>query len=154
MSQENVEVVRRALDAFCERDLEQVTRYWDPEIEIDWSRSPGVEAGVYRGLEPARGFVSTFLETFDRIVIVPYDVVAYGDHVVVPHRVRLSGRDGITVEARGVLVHTLRDGRVIGLTMYRERDEALKAVGLALDGTAAGSPPGTARTRRGAERGP
>src|SRR5438270_9280701 len=130
MSQENVEVVRSAISAFCRRDLDEMVMYWDHEIEVDWSRSPGVEAGVYQGEEAARGFVSTFLEAFDRVEIIPDDFISHGEQVLVPHRVCLEGRDGIIVEARGTFVHTLRNGRVARLTMYRNVSEALEAVGL------------------------
>jgi hypothetical protein len=39
VSQENVEVVRRFIDAFNRRDLDAASRYFDPEVEVDWSRS-------------------------------------------------------------------------------------------------------------------
>jgi ketosteroid isomerase-like protein len=130
MSQENVEVVRAAISAFCRRDLDEMVSYWDHEIEVDWSQSPGVEAGVYQGEKAAKGFVSTFLEAFDRVEIIPDDFIPHGEHVLVPHRVCMEGRDGIVVEARGTFVHTVRNGRVVRLTMYRDVSEALKAVGL------------------------
>jgi ketosteroid isomerase-like protein len=39
MSQENVEIVRRAWEAFARRDNESVFDFYDPEVEIDLSRS-------------------------------------------------------------------------------------------------------------------
>jgi ketosteroid isomerase-like protein len=130
VSLENVGVVRGALDAFSRRDLEATVGHYAAEIEVDWSRSPGVEAGVYQGSEAVRRFLSTFFEAFDRIAVTPDDFIVHGDHVVVPHHVHFWGRDGIRVDARGVLVHTLRGGRIVRLELYRERDEALRAVAL------------------------
>ncbi|MEA2333652.1 MAG: hypothetical protein QOG40_142, partial [Solirubrobacteraceae bacterium] len=49
MSQENVEIVRRAIDAFIHRDLDAAVRHNDSEVEVDFSRSMGLEAGIYRG---------------------------------------------------------------------------------------------------------
>jgi hypothetical protein len=49
MSRENVEIVQQAIDAFNRRDLDAVERLYDPEVEMDWSRSRGVQAGIYRG---------------------------------------------------------------------------------------------------------
>jgi uncharacterized protein len=131
MSQENVEIVRRAMEAFSRRDLDAATREADPDVEVDWSRSRGVEAGIYRGREATRGFWSTFLETWDRIAVVPEEFIEHGDLVVVSDRTRLWGRDGIEVEARNVCVVRLRDGRIVHWRLFRDRAEALKAVGLA-----------------------
>lgn len=76
MSQENVEVVKRAIDAFNRRDLDAAVRYTHPDVEVDWSRSQGVEAGIYRGREMTRRFWSTFLELFDRVVVVPEEFIS------------------------------------------------------------------------------
>ena len=64
MSRENVEIVQRAIDAFNRRDLEGLARFADPELEMDWSRSRGVQAGTYRGVQDARGFWDEFLDIF------------------------------------------------------------------------------------------
>ena len=100
MSQENVEVVLRAIEAFNRRDLATATRETVPEV--DWSRSSGVEAGVYRGRTATRQFWSTFLDAVDRIVVTPEDVISHGENVVVVDRSRLCGRDGVEVEAHNV----------------------------------------------------
>jgi ketosteroid isomerase-like protein len=58
-------------------------------------------------------------------------VLARGESVVVVDRTRFWGRDGVEVEAHNVFVVTLRHGLIATWTMYRDRAEALKAVGLA-----------------------
>ena len=82
MSQENVEIVRRAIDAFNQRDVDEMVRDCDPEIEVDWSRSRGPEAGIYRGQEASSAFGRTFFEMFDRVTV-------YSGRV---HRVRRARR--------------------------------------------------------------
>ena len=131
MSQENVEIVRRAIDAFNQRDLDAALGDVDPEMEVDWSRSRGVEAGIYRGSQAVRSFWSTFLEAFDPIIVSPDEFIESGDHVVVPNLTRAWGRDGVVVQARGVAVVTVRDRRIVHWRLYQTRDEALNAVGLA-----------------------
>jgi ketosteroid isomerase-like protein len=131
MSEENVEIVRRAINAMNQRDLDGTMRDTDPEVEVDWSRSRGVEAGIYHGYQAVRNFWSTFLELFDPMIISPEEFIDCGEHVVVPNRTRFWGRDGIKVEARYAAVVTLRNGRILEWQLYQERDEALKAVGLA-----------------------
>lgn len=130
MSEENVEIVRRAIEAFNRRDLDAALRDLDPDAEVDWSRSRGVEAGVYRGNEAVRVFWRSFLDTFDRVAITPDDFIEHGEQVVVPNRGLARGRHGIEVAARSVAVVTLRRGRIIRWCLYQEMHDALKGVGL------------------------
>jgi ketosteroid isomerase-like protein len=130
MSEENVDIIRRALEAFSRRDLDAALRDTHPDVEVDWSRSQGLEAGVYRGREGARRFWSTFFEAFDRVVVVPEEFIEHADHVIVSVRTQLWGRDGIEVTARNVAAVTLRDGLILEWRLFRTRDEALKALGL------------------------
>jgi ketosteroid isomerase-like protein len=103
----------------------------DPDAELDWSRSPGIEAGIYRGHAAGRAFWRAFFELFDRIIVSPEGMIACGEHVVVPNRARFWGRDGIEVEARSVLLGTVRDGRIVVWRLYHERTDALAAAGFA-----------------------
>jgi ketosteroid isomerase-like protein len=123
-------VVRRAIEAFNRRDVLAATRDNAPDVEVDWSRSSGVEGGIYRGNAAATRFWNTFFEVFDRVVVTPEEVIEQGDHVIVMDLSRMWGRDGIEVEARNAHVVTLRNGRIVRWVMYRSRPEALKAVGL------------------------
>ena len=129
MSQENVEVVRRAIEAFSSGDLDAAVQMADPEIEVDWSQSSGVEAGVYRGLAQTRRFWATFHDVFERIEVLLEELIEHGDHVIVCDRSRLWGRDGIEVAVRTVAVVTLRDGRITAWRLCRDKDEALSAAG-------------------------
>jgi ketosteroid isomerase-like protein len=128
-STRRIEVVRRAIDAFNDRDLDAAMREVGPEVEVDWSRSRGVEAGIYRGYDACRSFWSTFIDTFDRVTIAADEFIDSGGHVVVPNRACAQGRDGIEVAARSVAVVTLRDGRIAGWRLYQEKAEALEAAG-------------------------
>jgi ketosteroid isomerase-like protein len=130
MSQENVEVVRRAFDAFNQRDVDEMVRDWDPEVEVDWSRSRGPEAGIYRGQEAVLGLWTTFFAMFDRATVSADEFIECGEHVVVPNRADFRGRDGVRVGAKSVLVTTFRSGRIVKWCLYQERAEAFEAVGL------------------------
>jgi ketosteroid isomerase-like protein len=131
MSQANVEVVRRAIDAFNQRDVDEMVRDWDSEIEADWSRSRGLTPGIYRGQEAVLGLWETFFEMFDRVTVYPDEFIECGEHVVAPNRTHLRGRDHVKVEARSALVVTVRNGRIVMWRLYQKRAEALQAVGLA-----------------------
>jgi len=130
VSQENVEVVRRHRDAFNRSDLDGILQTYAPDAEVDFSRSPGVEGGIYRGRQQIREFWSTFVEFWERMSVSEDQYIDCGETVVAPARTHFWGRDGIEVEAYGVFVVTLRDGRIIQWRLFRELGEALKEVGL------------------------
>ena len=56
MSQENVEIVQRHTAAYNRRDVEALRELSHRGMEVDWSASRGLEAGVYRGLEEVLRF--------------------------------------------------------------------------------------------------
>jgi len=63
---------------------------------------------------------------FVKVIAAAPDTVAY------TARMRERGRaSGVEVTTQIALVWTLRDGKVIHLSVYQTSDEALKAVGLA-----------------------
>ena len=131
MSQANVEIAKQAIDAYDRRDLDALRMLNDPNVEVDWSASRGVEAGVYRGIDAALRFYQGYFDAFEEIHIEPDCFVDAGESVVVPNRSRSRGREGIEVFARSAFVFTFRDGRVIRVCLYQEREQALEAVGLA-----------------------
>jgi hypothetical protein len=47
-----------------------------------------------------------------------------------PTSLRAWGRSGVEVKARSVVVFTVSEGRIIEMRLYRQKEEALKAVGL------------------------
>ena len=113
ISSQNVEVVWRSIDAFNRRDLDLAGQDWDPEALLDWSRSEGVDAGIYRGEEAIRAFWGGWLQMFDQFDFKPDEFIERGEHVVVPNLTRLRGRDGVEVEAHSVLDATVREGRIV-----------------------------------------
>ncbi len=130
MSQENVEIVRRALDAYGRRDIDALRTLAHPGLELDWSASVGALAGVYRGFDEALRFYSEYYETFEATVIVPDRFVETGDLVVVPNVAHQRGRGGIEVSARSTLVFAVHNSQITRICLYQDADEALTAVGL------------------------
>ena len=130
MSQENVEIVKAAYDAYNRED-------WDafffkdaaPGFELDFSRAVGPWRGVF-GLDQVRRVVEEIRETWESARLEPHEFIEAGDLVVVPSTQHLKGRGGIEVVARGALVWTIRDGAIERVTMYQERQDALEALGL------------------------
>jgi ketosteroid isomerase-like protein len=100
------------------------------DCEVDWSESRGTQRGVYRGLTEVRRFSEEWLDLFDEIDIGPQRFIEAGGSVVVPNRLRVRGREGVTAETTSALVFTLSEGKIARLRMYQDEDRALEAVGL------------------------
>jgi ketosteroid isomerase-like protein len=130
MSQQNVEIVQRAIDALNRGDMDAALLSSDPEVEVDWSRSRGLTPGIHRGYEAVRAFWTSIHETFERVTVSPEEFIEHGDHVLVPNRTRFRGREGIEVDTRSTVVVTLRDGRILRWELFQERADALEAMGL------------------------
>jgi ketosteroid isomerase-like protein len=130
MSQENVEVVRRGIAAYNRRDFDALRALNHPEVEVDWSASRGVEAGIYRGQDEVFRLYQMFFDMFDRISLEPDRFIESGDSVVVPNSAQMRGRHGVDTVARSTLVFEVRAGRVARICLYQATDEALEAVGL------------------------
>ena len=128
MSQENVEIVRKVVDAFNARDTQRVLDLMDPDVEY---RS-AVEQKVYRGFAGLMRYqqdVDATLEDFrteeDRFLD------AGGDRVV--HLYRVGGRgagSGVPVNRKIAAIYQLRNGRVLKGETYLDQRQALEAVGL------------------------
>ena len=134
MSQESVELVRLAYAAVSRLDFDALSELTDADCVLDFSRSIGPQQGVYRGHEEIAQFGAAIEEAFERFELSPIDfVIAPGGKIIGRHRVSAKGR-GSGLEWDRVpdatLVWELDDGKVIKITLYQRRSEALEAAGL------------------------
>jgi len=126
----NLALVRRMIDAFNARDLDAMLEQADESFEYDWSRSLGLYAEVYRGPEGFRRFVDEQWSMFDEFRVEAHELIPRGDRfVVVPCAVYATGRDGVPVSANSTHLYTFEDGRIVRITLFQERGEALEATG-------------------------
>jgi ketosteroid isomerase-like protein len=130
MSEENVEVVRQALDAYTCRDVEALRALAAPDIVLDWSASVGWLARVYRGFDETLRFYEGYFDAFEAIAIEADRYIDAGESVVVPNVAHQRGRDGVEVSARGTFLFTIRNQKITRICLYQETGQALKAVGL------------------------
>jgi ketosteroid isomerase-like protein len=129
MSQENVEIVRRLIEACNRRDLDAMLETGHPEIEIVTLMS-----GTYRGHAGWLRLVEQMAEEVSDFRFVPEDLIDVDqDTVVAVTRWIGTGRkSGIAVPDTPIgFVYTLRAGLVVRQESFRNKDDALKAVGLA-----------------------
>ena len=115
MSQENVEITRRAYEAFNRRDFDALLETWDPEIEWhQFTQFP--DRAVYRGAEEVRDrfLKQQLVEQFGDFRIDVEEFVDVGDHVVmIGHLVAHGSASGVPVRLRVVNILELRDGKLV-----------------------------------------
>jgi uncharacterized protein len=132
MSQENVEVVRRMLQAFADGGLDAMPELWDPDI--NWRAAEGAidDAGEMHGPVAVRRYIQDWIDTFDDFSVVVEELRDVGDDRVLAIQ-RLSGRaklSGTETDLRYAVVYTVRDGKIVQGREYMDKEQALEAVGL------------------------
>jgi uncharacterized protein len=131
MSEENVEVVRRVVDAIRDRRWEEATRQLGPDIELHGTAGGLTEGSVWRGPKQIRDFFEQDAEAWDERRLEAEEFIDAGDRVVVLVREFRRGRgSGVELEADTAVVFEVRDGRVVRIQGYMDRAEALEAAGL------------------------
>jgi ketosteroid isomerase-like protein len=125
--EERIAFVQHVMDAFNGRDLDALVALAGPDFEYDWTRSMGPLAGVYRGPEGFMEFVHEQWSMFDEFSVEGLEYIPRGNHVVVPTKVRATGRSGVPVSAMSAHLYTFENGRIVRITLFQERGEALAA---------------------------
>jgi ketosteroid isomerase-like protein len=132
MSQENLDVVRAAWEAWGRGDTDAVFDTYDSAIVWDQTHYGTAElSGVYHGHDGVREFFRAWLAPFDGFYVQVEEFIDAGDAVVV--RLRQGGRgkeSGVEVKMTVWQVYRLRGGLIVEIAPYETRAEALKAVGL------------------------
>ena len=130
MSRENVEAVRGIYDGWSQGDFGASIDVLDP-LALFVVPPEFPDTGTYLGVEAVRSYTRGFLESWTRITIEAEQFTDAGESVVVA--VRQSGvgaESGAVTELRYIHVWSFRGGKVIRLELFRERPDALEAVGL------------------------
>ena len=132
MSQENVEIARRAVELIRPFDenfpgSRVGTNLLDPAFEVHDHDSP--DQGVLRG---HAGFLR-WIDDWDAMewTLEPEEFIDAGERVVVLARLSARGRaSGVSLERHDGMVWTMRNGMAIRLDYYNSATEALEAAGL------------------------
>jgi ketosteroid isomerase-like protein len=138
VSEENVELVRRWYATM--RDLsdpgdsaflrESFRDYLEQGFELQLPSDYPEGAPVFKGREHLDRVASWLHEAWAEWRFEPERFIDAGDQVVVFVMIVARSRSGVPVELPSAHVVTVHDGRVASLRAYRDRSEALKAVGL------------------------
>jgi ketosteroid isomerase-like protein len=130
MSQSNVEIVKRALDAFNSGDADTFAELTTPELE--WATGLGaIEGEIFRGHEGVATYFGRLRSAWDEFRFVADEFRDLGDLVLVLGRLEGRGRGGgVPVDSPVGAVWDLRGGRIWRLRAYLDQGEALRAAGL------------------------
>jgi ketosteroid isomerase-like protein len=130
MSQENVELVKRAVEAVNQRDIEGYLACCTDDVQLV---TPVAEvAGAYDGPDGIGRFFTDIGDAAPDFKIVIESLEAVGPNRVLGFmRVLGTGRaSGIPIENPTGNVYEFADGRIQRITIFFDRNQALEAAGL------------------------
>ena len=131
MSQENVDVVRRALESFPRGDMEEMLSFMDPEGELHSAIVGGAEGNVYRGHDGFRRWYADSFESFEELRNEWSEFRDLGDRVLAFGRVQARGREsGVEIDSPMGWIFTVRGGKVLKAEGFLDPAEALEAAGV------------------------
>jgi ketosteroid isomerase-like protein len=131
MSQENVEIVRRGVEAWNQRDGELWLSYAAPEVEWSPAGPATVDSSVYRGYEEVRAGFDAVWETWEEFHCQESEVRDLGDSVLWLGRVKMrGGASQVELDQEFAFHAVLRDAKVTTVRTFLLWGEALAAVGL------------------------
>ncbi len=130
MSQENVERVHRAIDAFNRRDVAAFLELMDSKVETA-TDLVSVEGHFYRGHSGARDWFRDLLAVFPDFHAEVLEARDHGDFVIALLRRSAHGLDsGTPIEETVWQASKWRNGRVLWWKVFATEAEALEAAGL------------------------
>ena len=130
ISEQNLEIMRRFVEAFNRGGLDAVVDFLDPEIEYrEDPRFP--QAEVYRGRDAVVRQWREFGASFEGYRFEIEDHFGLDDKVVVVLReVGRGAGSGVPVDRRTGWVNTLRAGKLVRMEIFLDPADALEAVGV------------------------
>jgi ketosteroid isomerase-like protein len=133
MDAESAEILRRFMDAWNRRDVEGIVALSDPEIEYVNAPS-AVEPGTRRGHEGIRSVVAKQWDLLGDAQVELEWIREHEDGIIGSTRITRGMPDSrATIEVRGLVLWTIRDGRVARFEVLgagTEFDRAVKEAGI------------------------
>jgi ketosteroid isomerase-like protein len=126
MSEENVEIAQRFLQACASGDLDGALAHADPNIV--WNPT---QEGQAEGITAVRDTMERWEDSFEDLELTYEETIDVGDRVLL--RTHVSGRgrgSGVEVNTRSYMLWTLQGSKVVRMDEFTERADALEAAGL------------------------
>ena len=131
MSQANVEIVRKAIQAWNRREADLLLSYTAPEIEWMPAGPAAVENAVYRGHDEVASAYAAVWQTWDLFQFEGSQLRDLGDSVLWLGQVKMRGRASqVELDEEFAAHWVVRDGKLIRIQAFLSWQDALDAVGL------------------------
>ena len=133
MSQRNVDLHRRVVEALNVRDVEALIAVCDPSAELH-SALAAVGGAVYHGHDGLRTWQREIDDAFDEIRAQPEAFFELGEHTLAFYVQHVRGRQsGAQVAMPAAQVARWRDGLCVYFKVYARREDALRDLGVSED---------------------
>jgi ketosteroid isomerase-like protein len=130
MSEENVEVVRRNMDAYNARDAAGYLASLSESISFR-SRFSALDRGIYEGHADMRRYLAELDEVWSRYEMQVERMVASGTQVAALCHLYAVGRDSdLQLEEYPGVVYTLEARKIVAIDFYGSHPETLAAMAL------------------------
>jgi ketosteroid isomerase-like protein len=131
MSEENLDLVRRGLDAYQRRDVQGMCDVAHAQCELFTFTVGVVEAQPFVGHAGIANWMSQELEPWEEWRLEPGEIREVGERVLVRTTVTARGQgSSVKLTADAGVVFEFQDGRIMRLWSYLNWNDALEAVGL------------------------
>jgi ketosteroid isomerase-like protein len=131
MSQENVEVVLKCVDAVNRGEIDEVLAFIGTDAELHSAIVGGAEGNVYRGHDGFRRWFAESTASFEKLDTQLTEFRTVDDRVIAFGRIYARGREsGLELDSETGWVFTVRGGRVVKAEGFLSRADALEAAGL------------------------
>ena len=123
-----MEIAKRMYEDLNQGDVAAVLAVLDPNVEW-WTREDNPDTALVRGREGFSAPWTEITDVLEDLHIEPTEILDAGEYVVASLR-QVARTRGVSIEQHEVHVSRLRDGYVIEIREFHEKDEALKAIDL------------------------
>ena len=130
MSEQIIEGIRQAYDAFNRGDIQRAITAITVDPDVLWIEPDEFYAGgTYRGPEGVARYLTLSYESAAKVRSVPEEIIEVGDTVLVfVHFHAWPKAGGQPREGHIADVYTIRDGKVVKMQAYSDPEEARRAV--------------------------
>jgi ketosteroid isomerase-like protein len=134
MSRENVEVVRKAYEAFAREGLDRFMEHFTDDVEyrVLEAGADDLIHGPCHGKEAVRAWLQDWIDMFDGFWMELVELIDAGG-VTVFTAERFGGRarlSRVETDSANWTVFTIRDGKIASGREHATREQALEAAGL------------------------